>query len=96
MSNPNFNVVIDLDTLGISDQLSPRIVDAVQGSIQTSLAVIRDRWQTEVQNKLNSTRPLYLMGLQWDSVQYPFENNAFSGAVVLKGQFPNMLEMGFP
>lgn len=94
MSN-GFTVTVDLDTLGFNDQLSPKITSAVQSSIQTSLAIIRDRWQTEVQNKLNSTRPLYLMGLQWDSIQYPYENNAFSGAVILKGQFPNMLETGF-
>lgn len=89
------NVTVDLNGLGINDQLSPQIVDAVQSSIQTSLAIVRDRWQHDVQDKLNSTRPLYLMGLNFDSIQYPYENNLFAGAVVLKGQFPNMLETGF-
>lgn len=89
------NVTVDLGGLGIDDQLSPQIVGAIQSSMQTSLAIIRDRWQTSVQNKLNSTRPLYLMGLNFDSIQYPYENNAFSGAVVLRGQLPNMLEEGF-
>ena len=89
-------VTVNLDKLGISDQLSPQIVGAVQSSLQTSLAIVRDRWQQEVQNKLNSTRPLYLQGLQWDSVVYPYDGNAFSGAVVLNGKFPNMLESGFP
>lgn len=90
------NVTVDLKGLGIDDQLSPQVVGAIQASMQTSLAIIRDRWQTSVQNKLNSTRPLYLMGLNFDSIQYPYENNAFSGAVVLRGQLPNMLEEGFP
>lgn len=94
MSN-DFNVKIDLASLGVNDQLSPQIVNAIQSSIQVSLAVIRDRWQTEVQNKLNSTRPLYLQGLSFDSIMYPYDNNVFSGAVQLQGKLPNMLETGF-
>lgn len=93
--SPEINITIDLDSLGINDQLSPKIVDAVQSSIQTGLAIVRDRWQTAVQNKLNSTRPLYLQGLQFDSIIYPYNNNMFSGAVQLQGKFPNMLETGF-
>lgn len=88
------DIHVDLHNLGIYDQLSPTIVNAVQGALQTSLSVVKDRWQTEAQEKLNSTRPLYLQGLQWDSIVYPDED-AFSGAVVLKGKFPNMLETGF-
>lgn len=91
----DFNVRIDLASLGLNDQLSPQIANAIQNSIQASLAVVRDRWQTEVQNKLNSTRPLYLQGLSFDSIMYPFEGNVFSGAVQLQGKFPNMLETGF-
>ena len=78
----NLTVTVDLDKLGINDQLAPQVVNAVQSSIQASLAIIRDRWQTEVQNKLNSTRPLYLQGLQWDSVMFPYDGDMFSGAVV--------------
>lgn len=91
----DFNVKIDLASLGLNDQLSPQITDAIQSSIQGSLAIIRDKWQTEIQNKLNSTRPLYLQGLSFDSIMYPFEGNVFSGAVQLQGKFPNMLETGF-
>lgn len=90
-----FQISANLDDLGIHDQLSPMVVGAIQGAMQTSLALIRDRWQTTVQNKLNSTRPLYLMGLQMDSIQYPYQGSAFVGAVVLQGKFPNMLEKGF-
>lgn len=92
---PDFTVSVDLSSLGINDQLSPQIVDAVQSSLQVSLAIIRDRWQTTVQNKLNSTRPLYLQGLSFDSIVYPYDNDSFSGAVQLQGKFPNMLETGF-
>lgn len=91
----NLTVTVDLDKLGINDQLAPQVVNAVQSSIQASLAIIRDRWQTEVQNKLNSARPLYLQGLQWDSVMFPYDGDMFSGAVQLQGKFPNMLETGF-
>lgn len=94
-NNTDFNVSVDLSSLGVNDQLSPQIVDAIQGSIETSLAIIRDRWQTSVQNKLNSTRPLYLQGLGFDSIIYPFGNDMFAGAVQLQGKFPNMLEQGF-
>lgn len=90
-----FSVSVNLESLGINDQLSPQIVNAVQSSLQTSLAIIRDKWQTEVQTKLNSTRPLYLQGLSFDSIVYPYGNDAFSGAVQLQGKFPNMLEQGF-
>ena len=90
----SIDIRVDLEKMGISGQLTPVITGAIQGALQTSLAVVRDRWQTEVQNKLNSSRPLYLQGLQWDSVVYPY-GNAFTGAVVLKGKFPNMLETGF-
>lgn len=95
MAIDGLNITISLDSLGINDQISPPIVNAVQSSIQTSLSIIRDRWQRTVQDKLNSTRPLYLMGLGFDSIEYPFGKDSFAGAVILRGQFPNMLEMGF-
>lgn len=72
------------------------ISNAIQISITNSLAIVKDEWQRRVQQKLNSTRPLYLMGLDFDSVVYPFGSDPFAGAVVLKGKFPNMLEAGFP
>lgn len=90
----DLTISVDLASLGLNDQLSPQIVGAIESSLQTSLAIIRDRWQTEVQNKLNSTRPLYLQGLSFDSVVYPYDT-PLSGAVILRGKFPNMLEEGF-
>lgn len=95
MAINGLNVSVSLDSLGLNDQLSPQVVNAIQSSIQTSLSLVKDRWQTEVQNKLNSTRPLYLMGLTFDSLQYPYDGDNFAGAVVLNGKFPNMLETGF-
>lgn len=89
------DVQVSLSSLGITDQLSPKIADAIQSSVETSLAVIKDKWQTEAQRKLNSTRPLYLQGLDFNSVIYPYAGNAFSGAVQLQGKLPNMLETGF-
>lgn len=94
MKNPDFSVSVNLDSLGVGDQLSPRVVEAIGSSLQTSLAIIKDRWQTEAQTKLNSSRSLYLMGLSFDSVVYPYDS-PFSGAVILQGQLPNMLETGF-
>lgn len=90
----DLTISVDLATLGVNDQLSPQIVGAIESSLQTSLAIIKDRWQTEAQKKLMSSRPLYLQGLSFDSVVYPYDN-PFSGAVILKGKLPNMLETGF-
>lgn len=91
------SVSINVDVSGLltNDQLSPQITAAIQASIQTSLAIVRDRWQTDIQQKLNSTRPLYLQGLGFDSIMYPLGQDVFAGAVQLKGTFPNMLEKGF-
>lgn len=89
---------IDVSTLGISlDQMiGTKVANAVELSITTSLAVIKDEWQRRVQQELHSTIPLYLLGLDFNSVVYPFDNDAFAGAVVLTGKLPNMLESGFP
>jgi len=88
---------IDLDQNGLSidDLLAPKIVGAVQSALVTSLAVVQDKWQSLAQQKLKSSRPLYLMGLDFNSVIYPFGGDSFSGAVELFGKFPNMLENGF-
>lgn len=76
-------------------QVGYAVGNAITVSIQNSLALIKDEWQRRIQSTLNSSRPLYLMGLDFNSVVYPFGNDAFSGAVVLRGKFPNMLESGF-
>lgn len=88
------DISIKLDDLGFYDKLSPAIVGAVESSIQTSLALIKDRWQTEAQNKLLTTRPDYLMGLQFNSIQMPFDE-PLTGAVVLLGDLPNAIEVGY-
>lgn len=88
---------INVTTMGITlDQLvSQKATNAIQLAITTSLALVKDKWQSEVQHQLHSTIPLYLQGLDFNSVVYPFGNDVFSGAVVLNGQLPNMLESGF-
>lgn len=90
-------ITLNLDVkslgLGVDDLVSPKVVGAIESSIQTSLALIKDRWQHSVQDKLNSTRPEYLKGLEF-GIQYPYGDH-FCGAVVLDGKFPNMLEKGF-
>lgn len=88
------NISVGIDGLGIADQLAPRIVGAVESAISTSLAIIRDHWVTEAQNKLRSTRTDYLMGLQFNSIQVPFDG-PLTGAVVLLGDLPNSIERGY-
>ena len=89
----DYSIKLDIKSLGVDDLVSPKVVSAVESSIQTSLAIVKDRWQHEVQNKLNSTRPEYLRGLEF-GVHYPYGDH-FCGAVILEGKFPNMLEKGF-
>lgn len=79
----------------LSQDLTPIFNATVIHAINTTLLLVRDKWQQEAQKKLNSTRTDYLLGLSFDAIQYPYNNNPFSGAVVLQGKFPNMLETGF-
>ena len=90
-----FSITVDVSSLKVNDQLSPKVTSAIRGAIQSSLAIVRDRWQQEVQQKLKSSRMLYLQGLGFDSVVYPTDSMGFAGAVQLRGKFPNMLERGF-
>lgn len=85
-----FNITVDVSNLKINDQLSPSVATAIRGAIQSSLAIVRDRWQQEVQQKLKSSRMLYLQGLGFDSVVYPIDSDGFSGAVQLSGQGQNI------
>lgn len=89
-------VSVRLADMDVSLAMEPLFNQAVAEAINTTLLVIKDKWQQEAQNKLNSTRMDYLMGLNFDSIEYPFENDPFKGAVTLLGKWPNMLEQGFP
>jgi len=95
MSQVEIRVSIDgVDNL--SQTIIPCVNIAIFQSISDSLLVIRDLWQQKAQQKLHTTRADYLLGLNFDSIRYPYDNSPFSGAVVLQGKFPNMLEEGFP
>jgi hypothetical protein len=88
---------VDVSQFGanLDAKLGADIASAISLSIQTSLAVVRDEWVNRIQNTLHSTRPLYLQGLDFNSVIYPYGSDVFSGAVQLRGTLPNMLENGF-
>lgn len=91
------SIHIDVTQFGVkpSDIMAPAVVGAIQTAITSSLAVIKDKWQYEAQQKLNSTRPMYMMGLDFNSIVYPYDGQQFSGAVILRGKLPNMIESGF-
>lgn len=93
MADNGIVISATVDTRQLND-IQATLDQAVHSAIQASLAIIRDRWQQEAQNKLNSTRPLYLQGLNFDSVIYP-DGDDMSGAVQLKGKLPNMIESGY-
>lgn len=88
------NIHVNLDQFSLNDALSPQIVSAVEASIATSLALIRDRWQTEAQQRLRSTLTDYLLGLNFGSIQQPYDS-PLTGAVVLLGDLPNAIERGW-
>lgn len=88
-------IKIDIDAMSIANQIAPQLDRAVQSSMSVTLAMLKDRWTQEVQKKLHSTIPLYLMGLDFNSIMYPYQGNPMVGAVELHGKFPNMLEQGF-
>lgn len=89
------DIKVDLSKYNLN-QLNSQVDIAIQSAVSVSLAVVRDKWISKTQSSLNSTRPAYLLGLDMNSIVYPYEKNPFSGAVVLHGKFPNMLEQGFP
>lgn len=79
----------------LGSMVSKLLADSISSSMASTLAIIKDRWQQEAQKKLNSTRPLYLMGLDFNSILFPSNGDNFSGAVELHGVMPNLLETGF-
>ena len=90
-----FNFSAGVNSPNLSGNIADPIENALRNSVQTSLAIIRDRWQREAQNKLKTARVDYLMGLSFNSIVYPMDSNGFVGAVQLDGKFPNMVERGF-
>ena len=88
-------IMVELSNYNISNQMKSGCDLAVKSAIQTSLSIIKDKWQLEAQRKLMSTRAQYLLGLDFQSIIYPYNGNYYSGAVALRGTLPNMIEKGF-
>ena len=88
-------IVVEVPPNIINNLTAPLIARATQAAMKDSLGAIHARWQQEAQKKMRSTLPDYLLGLDANSVVYPYENNPYSGAVILRGKFPNMLEQGY-
>ena len=79
----------------INNLTAPIICQATQNAMQTSLYKIHAKWQQEAGKKLKSTLPNYLLGLDASSIVYPYGGELMSGAVILRGKLPNMLEQGY-
>lgn len=90
-----FNFSATVNNGNITGRIADPLENALRNSVQTSLSIIRDRWQREAQNKLKTTRVNYLLGLDIDAIVYPLDPNGFIGKVELKGKLPNMVEKGF-
>ena len=93
MSKLTFNVKVDNPNL--TGRINDPIENALRNSVQTSLSLIKDRWQREAQNKLTTNRMDYLLGLNFNSTVYPLDSDGFSGSVQLVGEAANKIETGF-
>ena len=93
MANLTFRAGVS--SANLTGNITDPLENALRNSVQTSLSIIRDRWQREAQNKLKATRTDYLLGLSFNSIVYPLDSDGFIGSVQLDGKFPNMLESGF-
>lgn len=90
-----FNFSVGINNPNLTGNIADPIENALRNSVQTSLAIIRDRWQREAQNKLKTSRMDYLLGLSFNSIVYPLDSDGFVGAIQLDGKLPNMIERGF-
>ena len=89
-------ITIELPANIINNISASLVCQSTQNALQTSLEAITTRWQQEARKKLKSTLPEYLLGLDAaNSIVYPYNGNSMSGAVILRGKFPNMLEQGY-
>lgn len=88
------DVTFDVQSSGVVGELSEKMAKAVSAGLQATLADVRDKWQWKAQTTLHSTRPLYLQGLNFNSIKYPLGNDMFSGLISLQGKLPNMIESG--
>lgn len=91
-------ITIDVKRYGVNaDGLTSDLHNAMQAALNTTLIVVRNEWMQQAQQELRSTRPIYLMGLQEkNSILASYNGKPLSGAIVLRGRLPNMLEEGTP
>ena len=83
-----------VDNPNLPEKITDPIENALRNSVQTSLSLIKDRWQREAQNKLKTNRMDYLLGLNFNSTVYPLDSDGFSGSIQLVGETANKIETG--
>ena len=88
-------IIIKVPPNIINNYLENIVYQASQNAIRDSLALVNSKWQSEAQKKLKSTLPNYLLGLGTNSIVYPYNSDFLSGAFVLRGRLPNMIETGY-
>lgn len=78
---------------GFSNVLASQIESVAAASISSTLMATKSKWEQVAQQRLTTTRNDYLLGLNADnSMSFP---DAFTGVLILRGKWPNMLESGF-
>lgn len=78
---------------GFSDVLASQVKNAASAAVSSTLMATKSHWEQVAQQRLNTTRNDYILGLNADnSVQMP---DGFTGVLTLRGKWPNMLETGF-
>ncbi|WAB25255.1 hypothetical protein M5_0077 [Lysinibacillus phage vB_LfM_LysYB2] len=78
---------------GFSNVLASQIEAVASAAVSSTLMATKSKWETIAQQRLTTTRNDYLLGLNADdSMTQP---DAYTGVLVLRGKWPNMLETGF-
>ena len=78
---------------GLSAALTNQIQTAAQMSVSDTLMATKSKWEQIAQQRLNTTRADYLLGLNADnSLEFP---DKMTGVLTLRGKWPNKLEDGF-
>lgn len=90
MISSKLSVVVEVESLMVENQLSPRITATIKNSIQSSIPVIQRQWEQELQSTAH--KRAFLQNLQFNSA---ISSNGLSGYLQMPGTFPNMGTFNF-
>jgi len=87
---PKLQIKLNTDSLNKIADMSPALDRAITSALADTLVQIESQWESLARSNLRSGKAAYIDGL---SIQM---KDAYSGSVVLQGDFPLKLEKGSP